>query len=248
MSIDIERNYAEFKKYLKAYITRDGIDNFIKWLDGTDFKTAPASAKYNLNVEGGLCKHSLDTFLMLIKLCNATDTLKIYSKESIALVSLLHDIGKVGMYCKEKKNVKVDGKWVEQEVWGYNDATSWDYFGDSAENSLYIIGKFFKLNRSEELAIRFHNGAFDAKEPAKVSHMYSICAFATLLHSAELISTYVTECDTSTMPLCDLNVEMSQAEEVPEETVVETKPEERKVEDDKQNNTATTEFIDDCPF
>lgn len=246
MTIDINKNYAEFKKYLKAYITRDGIDNFITWLDTTDFKTAPASAKYNLNVEGGLCQHSTDTFLMLIKLCGATDTIKIYSKETIAIVSLLHDIGKVGMYRKEIKNVKVEGRWTEQEVYGYNDAVSWDYFGDPAENSLYVLSKFFKLTRAEEIAIRFHNGAFGvgSENSAKVSHMFSINALSTLLHSAELISTYVTESETAATPLYDLSVE------IPKEEAAEVKEqvEERKVEDDKQNNTTATEVVDDCPF
>ena len=30
---DLNKNYRLYKKYLKAYIKRDGIDNFIKWLD-----------------------------------------------------------------------------------------------------------------------------------------------------------------------------------------------------------------------
>ena len=58
----------EFVKILREKIKRDGIEDLINYLEKSDFFTAPASAKYHCDREGGLCEHSLNVYNRLHKI------------------------------------------------------------------------------------------------------------------------------------------------------------------------------------
>ena len=55
----IQSSWREFTELLLS-TKREGIEEFIKWLDTTDFKYAPASSQYHSSYRGGLLKHSLN--------------------------------------------------------------------------------------------------------------------------------------------------------------------------------------------
>ena len=74
---------AEFLEIFDKYVTRRGADRMLKWLENTDFFTAPASTRYHGACESGLVMHSLNVYKVL-KARNDTD--KLYSDETIALV------------------------------------------------------------------------------------------------------------------------------------------------------------------
>src|SRR5690554_1459568 len=99
-----------FIKVAKDRIKREGIDDLLKLLENTDFFTAPASTRYHHSYEGGLAKHSLEVFDILDTDLNLSD----FDKESIAIVSLFHDICKVGYYEVSTRNTKDEnGKWIK---------------------------------------------------------------------------------------------------------------------------------------
>jgi len=57
----------EFIEIFKQYITRDGADALLNYLENkSDFFTAPASARYHGSYEGGLCEHSLNVYHCLV--------------------------------------------------------------------------------------------------------------------------------------------------------------------------------------
>ena len=64
----IAENRMIFEKYCKEYIHREGIDRLMAYINTTDFYTAPSSASYHLNEDGGLCKHSINVFEIAMKL------------------------------------------------------------------------------------------------------------------------------------------------------------------------------------
>ena len=43
-------------------VKRDGIENIIKYLENSDFFTAPASTRFHNSCEGGLAAHSLNVY------------------------------------------------------------------------------------------------------------------------------------------------------------------------------------------
>ena len=152
-----EANYATYKKYLRAYIKRDGIDGLIDYLDHSDAVICPASTKYHLSREGGYIQHSLNVFSRLIALLKDEygDDIP-YSKETIAIVALLHDISKVNYYKKTFRNVKDEnGKWVSVEQYSVRDDSERLVFGTHEENSLHILQNFFKTHYIKEKTLKY---------------------------------------------------------------------------------------------
>ena len=54
----------EFLKLLRT-VKREGMEDFIKFLESTDFFTAPASTRFHGDYEGGLVEHSMKVYEIL---------------------------------------------------------------------------------------------------------------------------------------------------------------------------------------
>lgn len=170
MAINLADNKLEFESLVKKYIKREGIDKFMKWLEGTDFYTAPSTTQYSLSVEGGLCQHSLNVFHTMIDLVNDFygkevspenvyngDTIEAegaFAMESIAIVALFHAVHKTGCYVRDFRNVKEGGRWVQKEYWRWQE----QFVYGRGSKSVYILQQFMRLYVDEAQAIRFYAG------------------------------------------------------------------------------------------
>jgi hypothetical protein len=136
-------------------VKRLGMKELVAYLETTDFFECPASTQFHGCQELGLVIHSLTVFDIMKDL---NETLECgIERESIAICALLHDVCKINYYVREKRNKKIDGKWVEQEVWGVKDQLPMGH----GEKSVYIIQKYMQLTDEEALAIRWHLNGFD---------------------------------------------------------------------------------------
>lgn len=206
MVVNVEKNYAKFKKYIQNYIKREGVNEFLEWLDSSDMRVAPASTKYHMSCEGGLCAHSLNVFYRLIKLIQAEypeGTECPYSQESIALVALLHDLAKVNYYTISEKNVKnAQGQWEKVPYYTVKDTNDRLIFGSHSMNGYYLASKFFKLTYDEELAILHHMGGLDTTEDTitlkNTIDAYKKSTLALLLHQADMLATCIDELEEET--------------------------------------------------
>ena len=150
----------EFIKLYKDNITRSGSDQLLKYLESSDFFTAPASSKFHSNYEGGLCEHSIKTykrFVRNLELEYGDKWTEKISKESATIISLLHDVCKIDFYKIDYRNVKVDGNWIQKPYYSVEDNLPYGH----GEKSVYIISGFMKLTREEAMAINWHMGAMD---------------------------------------------------------------------------------------
>lgn len=265
--MNIEKNYRLYKKYLVSYIKRDGIENFIKWLDTTDAWQAPASTKYHLCTEGGLIQHSLNVFNRMIRLITEEwgDIENCpYSKETIALVSLLHDVSKINFYDVYLKNVKDGhGQWIQVPTYTVREDNNRLIFGTHEENSVYILNQFFRLDYQEALAVRWHGGCGTSNDPTsqgKMMEAYKASKLALLLHIADMQATCIDEVD---MTFEIVNNKKEEKKEIEKGEVVEDKKQEveevtyqstnsKYIEDeddeDEQDFERTIDEADDCPF
>ena len=101
-----------FTELYKQYITREGSEDLFDWLVTTDFFDAPASTKFHGDYEGGLVEHSVHVWEELVRLLRAYPEVKV-SAETAAIVTLLHDLCKIGCYKTEMRNKKNErGAWV----------------------------------------------------------------------------------------------------------------------------------------
>lgn len=195
MDIDLEKNKQKFLEIFRTNVHREGSEDFLTWLEKSDFFEAPASTKFHSNVPGGLCFHTLNVFDRFTRNLamqygeNWQDTV---SLESATIMSLLHDVCKVDCYKVELRNVKVDGEWVKQPYYAYDEALPYGH----GEKSVYIISSFFKLSREEAMAINWHMGGFDQRVLGgsyALSNAYYQYPVAVLLHVSDVEATYLDE-------------------------------------------------------
>lgn len=180
----------DFINIFTTHINRPGSEELLTWLEESDFFTAPASTRFHGSYEGGLCEHSVNVWEELIRLLKAYPEVKV-SAETAAVVSLLHDLTKIGCYKQELRNQKVNGIWVQRPVYVFNE----DFcHGGHGSKSVYLIQKFMYLTDAEATAVNCHMGAWD-RHPGDYSLGPAFAQFplAMLLHMADMSATYIRE-------------------------------------------------------
>ena len=163
----------KFIEIFKDNIKRPGADKLLEWLEKSDFFTAPASSRFHLCCEGGLLKHSLNVYNRLLeqaKLLNLQET-----PETLAIVSLLHDLCKVNYYKSSTRNVKNEITGVWEKVPCYTVDEKFKYGGHGSK-SVFLIMNFMPLTPIEATAINCHMksvimsyGYADTKKMKKLS-------------------------------------------------------------------------------
>lgn len=173
-----------FKSIVEKNITRAGIDKLMNYLEKTDFYTAPASTKFHESYEGGLVDHSIKVYQELKRLVEAYK-LEV-SDETVAIISLFHDLCKVGCYKVGTKNVKDEatGQWHKEPFYQFEE----DFvYGGHGSKSVYMLMFYLKLSADEAVAIQNHmgpeNGTYDAL------NAFRAYPLAFLLHTADLAAT-----------------------------------------------------------
>ena len=97
----------EFLKILRT-VNREGIEDLIKFMESTDFFTAPASTRFHGNYEGGLVEHSMKVYEILVeKVKNSSKKIEV-SDDTLKIVALLHDVCKANFYKVDYRNI-IDG-------------------------------------------------------------------------------------------------------------------------------------------
>lgn len=206
----IEQNKQTFIELINSIEREFNKEKLINWLENSDFFYAPASTKYHSNFEGGLCSHCLSVYYSLEALCNtfASESRYVtledgsqkeeitcrYDKDSIIIVALLHDLSKANFYEKYNRNVKneVTGKWESVEEYRTIDVQKRFIFGNHEETSEFMVRSFIPLKVEESVAILHHmGGAGHDSSQTDLSVIYSKYNLAALLHTADLLSTFV---------------------------------------------------------
>lgn len=166
----------KFIFYVKNYITRDGVDDFLKSLDENGFYEAWGSTSFHCNYAGGLVEHTINVIEYALALAK-----KFKSKvplESIVLCASGHDCGKAYEYYVDNtlKSGKLSGtkpKKINPDL----------MIKSHAMRSLNIMSKFFDLTESEKVCILSHDGFFDM---ANREYMLGLDELLYIVHSADL--------------------------------------------------------------
>ncbi len=185
-----------FIEIYTAKIKREGADKLLEYLlsPASDFFTAPASARFHSSVEGGLVRHSLNVYDCLVGYLGSdhvkNDLHLEYSDESVAIVSLLHDLCKIGVYKKGFRNVKDDkGVWQRVDTFEFDDPMPYGH----GEKSVYMITPFMKLTREEAFAIRYHMGYSSTEDARNVAAAFEMFPLSFALSTADSEATYFLE-------------------------------------------------------
>jgi len=178
MNIDIEKNKEMIITLLEG-VDRKGMSALIEWLKLTDFFTAPASSKFHLACHGGLAQHSLSVFKTLQKLVAYFWNGKPITYETQAIVGLLHDVCKVGIYI-----------WSEsQQKYIHEDSFPIGH----GDKSVMVIQKFINLTDQEIAMIRWHMGPYDESYNRGEKYIIKYYPECKLVYFADDISTQYLE-------------------------------------------------------
>ena len=137
---------------IKQSFEREGIASLFSYMQQEGFFQSPSSTKWHGNYEGGLVDHCLAVCELFKRM--AVRFRLTFSSESIFIVSITHDLCKVGFYSKRS-----DGK-------GYTYNTEVAKKGH-AKLSLERTKRFIKLTDLEEKMIRYHMGMYGTYEWAQ---------------------------------------------------------------------------------
>lgn len=186
----------EFIEIYQQNIRREGADKLLDYLQSSssDFFTAPASTRFHGSYPGGLVEHSLNVYYCLKDYLARERVRETYGlvpeEETIAIVSLLHDLCKVNCYREGTRNVKgPDGKWTTVPTYDYDDDLPYGH----GEKSVYIISGFMRLTREEAFAIRYHMGFTEEGNIRNVGKSFELYPLGFALNTADMEATYFLE-------------------------------------------------------
>ena len=179
-----------FLELYRTYIKRPGADDLLDWLFHSDFFEAPASTRFHGSYEGGLCEHSVHVWEEMVRLLRAYPEVKA-TGETVAIITLLHDLCKVGVYKTELRNVKEGNVWVKRPFYKFQEDFN---YGGHGSKSVFLAQRFIKLSEEEAVAINCHMGPWDrAPGDYSVGSAYEQFPLAWLLHVADESATYIRE-------------------------------------------------------
>ena len=191
--LDYKKKFIEI---YKAKIKREGADELLAFLEGSDFFNAPASTRYHGSHAGGLCEHSINVYECL---CDYLARPRVkekygmnYSEETVAIVSLLHDICKTNFYVETTRNVKENGVWKTVPYYSIEDQLPYGH----GEKSVYMISAYMKLTRDEAFAIRYHMGFAESNNVTYINNVgkaYEMFPIAFAVSVADMEASYYLE-------------------------------------------------------
>lgn len=192
----IEKLKNEFVEIYKENIKRPGSEKLLNYLlsEQSDFFTAPCSTRFHGSYAGGLVQHSINVYNCLkdyLARQRTRDTYGMdYSDESVALVSLLHDVCKMNFYSVDYRNAKNDkGVWEKVPYYTINDQLPYGH----GEKSVYIVSGFMRLTREEAFAIRYHMGFSGIEDKNSIGKAFEMFPLAFALSVADMEATYFLE-------------------------------------------------------
>lgn len=176
---------------------REGMEMLIEYLQKSDFFIAPASTQYHGAFKGGLALHCLNVLDCLITLYNTMKAgaynVPDIEQESLVIVALLHDVCKINCYHEDFRNVKnAAGEWERVPCYKREPLLAMGHGG----KSMFILQNFIALSVEEAQAIFWHMGAYDTSPYMtnnELGQAYDENFLAYLLHTADMMSTYVLE-------------------------------------------------------
>ncbi len=191
-----ETKKDEFIRIYKENITRPGSEKLLNYLlsEQSDFFTAPSSTRYHGSYEGGLVEHSVNVYECLKDYLSRPRTAELYgmeySDETVALVSLLHDVCKMNFYTVDYRNAKnAQGVWEKVPYYTINDTLPYGH----GEKSVYIVSGFMRLTREEAFAIRYHMGFSGIEDRNSIGKAFEMFPLAFALSTADMEATYFLE-------------------------------------------------------
>ena len=199
--MDTKKNQQEFEALLRS-TGREGIEYVIEDLEKDGFFEAPASSGHHLNIQGGLCQHSLNVCKAGLMIWEGLKTLypsgvNNVKRKNVIIATLLHDVCKTDIYKRTvKKRKNKLGQWEDSE--GYRVSYKDFPMGHGEKSVIMLLCSGLELHDDEMLAIRWHMGAWginmnsyeDQRNYDTARQKYPLCC---IIQSADSLAAAIME-------------------------------------------------------
>ena len=199
--MDTKKNQQEFEALLRS-TGREGIEYVIEDLEKDGFFEAPASSGHHLNIQGGLCQHSLNVCKAGLMIWEGLKTLypsgvNNVKRKNVIIATLLHDVCKTDIYKRTvKKRKNKLGQWEDSE--GYRVSYKDFPMGHGEKSVIMLLCSGLELHDDEMLAIRWHMGAWgintnsyeDLRNYDTARQKYPLCS---IIQSADSLAAAIME-------------------------------------------------------
>ena len=170
----MDNKIAERYESLKSMVVerRSQFDSLISFMENeTTWLTAPASTKYHLCKGSGLLEHCVNVAESMLKIREALAP--DISTESCVIVSLVHDLGKVGM--PGNPQYLINEPTDKQQQSGYKPDPPYRFnknltYLSVPVRSLYLASKHIDLTEQEVQAIVYHDGQYVEDNRSVATH------------------------------------------------------------------------------
>ena len=201
MSTEIAALKKEFVTLLNS-TEREGVDYVLEELEGLGFFTAPASTRFHLNSDGGLCQHSLNVCRVALKLREnmiefKPDIADLLPKDSVIISALLHDVCKADIYKKVTKYRK-NKSGISEPYPGYDVDFSNFPLGHGEKSVIMLLRCGLAMTDYEIMAIRWHMGAWDlsfqsTEAKSNINKARDLCPLCGLIQAADTLAANILE-------------------------------------------------------
>lgn len=136
-------------------------NKFVQYLIDNEFFTSPAAMRHHDARQGGLYRHSKYMFEALKNLNEFLDSP--YDEQTLFYVAFGHDLCKAGIYqpkewwYKQKNEKTGRQEWKSEKGYQIDDPFPIGH----GDKSVLLMSKLVDLTQEEQLAIRWHMGAFE---------------------------------------------------------------------------------------
>lgn len=177
-------------------VNRSGVDRLIENMESMGFFEAPCSTQYHLSKPGGLAEHSYNVYCVAKDICFLMqpdgEPLSRELEESLIIICLLHDFGKVGQFSKPNyipnmlkgraTKANPDPEPIQSTSKPYKSNPDLMYV-DHEIRSVILAEECIELTEEEQQAILWHNGlygTFKYQIQGKEFPLYLILHFADI--------------------------------------------------------------------
>lgn len=174
-------------------VKREGMDDLIAYMDDVGFFSAPASGGNHMCCEYGLVQHTKNVMMAAENIAYALLGKQYMDiRDSVIVVSALHDLGKVGDYDKPlyvpnilKSGARSDAKPYERNKELMNIP--------HAFKSVIIANRFIDFTEDEEFAIMYHDGLYDRETGGYAVIPGHETVLLLVLHWADMWASHIVE-------------------------------------------------------
>lgn len=200
----IQSNKQMFCYYLNNFVKRENskIKELLEVLETYGFFSSPASIDSTYNYEGGLCELCLNTYKRFSTMCHNENSN--IPEDTICILGLLLNIGRLDMFEKYSRNVKVyteDGnkydengkfKWTVKYEFAFKKNEDKMFAVSGEQLTLLLLQNNIQLTEPEIIAILNSDcGTNKGYVDRNLMNTLVSVPITVVLHSALLLATYL---------------------------------------------------------